>query len=308
MPLKGVLFSLNELNLARPQDPERFVMEDALTELLDTLPHYGAQPIQLDAFHPSTPQDLCALLALHHIPPQEALLLAATDKTLSLADGLALATLGYRNPTLPQQSLRQPELLVEGFDEVDFHFLEQVLQRRHNLPWTVLETRRCILREIELGDLDALYRLYQGKGITDYMEPMYEREKEEAYTKAYIKNMYRFYGYGMWVALEKASGEIIGRAGIQNMSLQGEAILELGYMVGEPYQNQGYATELCQAILEFAREKTGFSEISCLIHKENRISIHLAAKLGFSWQEEVEIKGKTMQRYKKTLQFQKKVL
>ena len=35
MPLKGVLFSRQELNIARPQDPERFVMEDALTELLD---------------------------------------------------------------------------------------------------------------------------------------------------------------------------------------------------------------------------------------------------------------------------------
>ncbi len=308
MPLKGVLFSQNDVNIARPQDLERFVMEDGLIELLDTLPRYGAQPIQLDAFHPSTPQDLCALLSLHHIPLQEALLIAATDKTFSLAEGLEIAAIGYRNPTLPPQSLRQPEILVEGFDEVDFHFLEQALQRKHNIPWTVLETRRCILQEIGLGDLDALYRLYQGKGVTRYIDPLYPREEEEAYTKAYIKNMYRFYGYGMWIAKEKATGNIIGRAGIQHQTLCGEAILELGYMVGRPYQNQGYATELCQAILEFAREKTGFSEINCLIVKENEISIHLAEKLGFSWQEEVEIRGKTMQRYKKSLQFQKNVL
>jgi len=308
MPLKGVLFSRQELNIARPQDPERFVMEDALTELLDTLPHYGAQAIQLDAFCPSGPQELSCLLSLHHIPQQEALLVAATDRSLALADGLAIATLGYRNPFLPPQSLRQPEIVVEGFEEVDFHFLEQTLQRRHNIPWTVLETRRCILREMELEDLDALYRLYQGASAARFLEPLYEREKEEEYTRAYITNMYRFYGYGMWVAIEKSSGEIIGRAGIQNQSLNGEAVLELGYLVGEPYQNQGYATELCQAILEYAREKTGFSEISCLIAKENVISVHLALKLGFTWQEEVEIKGKTLQRYKKTLQFQKNVL
>ena len=119
MPLKGVLFSRQELNIARPQDPERFVMEDALTELLDTLPHYGAQAIQLDAFCPSSPQELSCLLSLHHIPQQEALLVAATDRSLALADGLAIATLGYRNPFLPPQSLRQPEIVVEGFEVSD---------------------------------------------------------------------------------------------------------------------------------------------------------------------------------------------
>ena len=304
MHLKGVLFSLQDLNISRPQDPERFVLEDALAELLDNLPHNGIQAINLDAFQAATSEMLQAILSLHHLSAKECLLIAATDRILSMADGMELASIGYINPTFPRQSLRQPEILIEGFDEVDFYFLEQVYKRKHNIPWTVIETKRCILREMTLDDLDALYGLYHGEGITRYLEPMYEdREKEEAYTRAYIQNMYRFYGYGIWIAMEKSTGNIIGRAGVHNQNVHGEAILELGYIVGKPYQRQGYATELCQGILEFARQETGFSEINCLIEKGNEISIHLAEKLGFSWFEEVENQGKTLQRYKKSLQF-----
>lgn len=304
MPLRGVLFSLQDLNISRPQDPERFVLEDALAELLDSLPQHGVQGINLDAFQIAAPQMLQAVLSLHHLSEKECLLIAATDRVLSMADGMELASVGYINPTLPRQSLCQPEVLVEGFDEVDFYFLEQVYKRRHNIPWTVIETERCILREMALEDLDALYGLYRGEGITRYLEPLYEdREKEEAYTRAYIQNMYRFYGYGIWIAVEKSTGNIIGRAGVQNQKVHGEVILELGYIVGKPYQRQGYATELCLGILEFARQETGFAEVNCLIEKGNEISIHLAEKLGFSWYEEVESQGKTLQRYKKSLQF-----
>ena len=115
--------------------------------------------------------------------------------------------------------------------------------------------------------------------------------------------MYVFYGYGMWAAVEKATGKIIGKAGLNNRELHGKPSLELGYLIGEEYQGRGFATELCEGILQFAREGTEFEEIHCLIEKGNGISIHLAEKLGFLWQEELKIQGRDMQRYTKPLQF-----
>ena len=129
------------------------------------------------------------------------------------------------------------------------------------------------------------------------MEGLYERKKEEEYTEAYIKNVYRFYGYGMWLAVDKKGGRLIGRAGLNNLNLHGQPALEMGYVIGEEYQNQGYATELCRAILAFAKENTGFAQVQCLIHKDNRISIHLAENLGFVWKEEMEVQGELLQRY-----------
>ncbi len=135
-----------------------------------------------------------------------------------------------------------------------------------------------------------------------------DRKKEEEYTRAYIRNMYSFYGFGMWLAIERASGKLIGRAGLNLREIHGESMLELGYLIGKEFQNQGFATELCQGILQFAAEGTEFEELNCLIEKGNEVSVHLAKKLGFQWREEIKIQGKNMQRYTKSLHFQEKLI
>lgn len=301
MKFRGLIISLKELNIAQEKDAERFVMEDGLTELLDNMYRYGVQIVNLDMFGADCREKLQAVLGLCQLAPEDCLLLTATDRVLSIIEGMDMAVLGYINPRIPGQKFSGAGVLVESFEEVEFSFLEHAYQRKHNIPWTVIETRRCFLREMTLEDLDDLYKLYQGKGITKYMEGLYERKKEEEYTKAYIKNVYRFYGYGMWLAIDRKNGQLIGRAGLNNLNLHGEAALEMGYVVGEKFQNQGYATELCQAILAFAQKNTGFERVQCLIHKDNRVSIHLAENLGFAWKEEMEVQGKTLQRYEKVL-------
>ncbi|WP_075717951.1 GNAT family N-acetyltransferase [Roseburia sp. 499] len=304
MELRGLIISLQELNIAKEDDPERFVMEDGLTELLDGLYRHNVQIINIDMFQADNAEKLKVILELHKLKEEECLMIAATGKTLRIIEKMNIASIGYLNPICRKQDLSQAEVLVEGFDEVDFFFLERIYQRKHGIPWTVIETDRCFLREMTMEDLDALYQLYEEPEITRYMEGLYEdREKEEEYTRAYINNMYRFYGYGMWLVIEKETGKIIGRAGLNNVDIHGEPALEMGYMVGKPYQNQGYATEVCEGILQFAAEATEFKMINCLIQKENVKSVHLIEKLDFTWEEELEIQEKTMQRYTKTLHF-----
>lgn len=304
MALQGLILSLKEMNVAKPEDPERFVMEDGLTELLDGIYRYGVQIINLDMFQADSPEKLRMVLELHQLKPEECLMIGATDQTLSLREGRKIAAVGYVNPRLLGQKLDGAIMVIEGFEEVDFYFLERMYQREHGLPWTVMETKRCFLREMTVEDLDGLYELYQGEGMTDFIEGLYEdRKKEEEYTRAYIRNMYPFYGFGMWIAIERATGRMIGRAGLNLREIHGKLVLELGYLIGKEFQSRGFATELCEGILQFAREGTEFEEIHCLIEKGNGISVHLAEKLGFNWQEELKIQGKNMQRYMKSLQF-----
>ena len=76
--------------------------------------------------------------------------------------------------------------------------------------------------------------------MTEYLDPLYEYEKEKEYQRSYINYMYRLYGYGMWVVIEKATGKLIGRVGIENReACDGEP--ELGYMIVVSYQRKGYA-------------------------------------------------------------------
>lgn len=236
---------------------------------------------------------------------EESLFVSGDEEELSAAAKTGMALVRYlfpadgggaRTDEGPGVPCGEADLLVEGFEEVGFSCLERVFWRRHGVPWTILETRRCVVREFSMEYLDALFGLYAGEGMTDYMEPLYEYEKEKEYQQAYIEHIYRFYGYGTWIVCEKDSGALIGRVGIDHREeLLGEP--ELGYAIGVPYQRQGYATEVCRAILSYAKEELGMEKLNCLIEAGNEVSVRVAEKLGFTWAEKMDVNGKEMERY-----------
>lgn len=219
---------------------------------------------------------------------ESGLVISGKEAVLSWAKEQKIASIAYRDGTA--------DMIVEGFEEVGTQFLVRSFERYHNIPWKILETKRCIVRELELGDIDALFELYSDPKMTEYMENLFPYKKEIEYQKAYIENMYRFYGYGMWLVFEKASGKLIGRAGVEHREeLGGE--LELGYAIGTDFWHQGYATEVCRAILDYVKEELYFEEVSCLIESGNKVSVNFAKKLGFQYQILLNIGGKKMLKY-----------
>lgn len=224
---------------------------------------------------------------------ESGIIISGNGLVLSWAMKQGIATIGYD----PKQSFLSADMIVEGFEEVDACFLTRVFERHHGIPWKILETERCLVRELEPADLKELFAMYAEPGMTDHMEGLYPYEEELAYQKAYIEHMYGFYGYGMWLVFEKGTGKLIGRAGIEHREELGGA-LELGYAIRTGWQRKGYATEVCGAILSYAHEQLGFTEIYCLIEKENQVSIHLAEKLGFIFGDEIQTGGKQMRRYR----------
>ena len=226
------------------------------------------------------PFEEVSLEKLKEASREECLLIAAKDSTIKAGKEYGIPTLGYCNPAILNQQYYGVEMLVEGFDEVDDRFILRVFQRAKNIPWDIAETKRCLIRELSLEDLPDLYDLYAQPGITEFMEDLYPYEEEYAYEKAYIENMYRYYGYGMWLVFEKSTGKLIGRAGLEHRELEGEVYLEMGYAIHPDYQGRGYGTEVCEAILAYARENTEFPGLICLVSPNNRASIALLNKIG----------------------------
>lgn len=183
-----------------------------------------------------------------------------------IADSLGIASVGE-----PQCGTRYA---VESLAEFDIEYLERVRRRYNHIPWDIGETDRCLIRELSLSDLPALYELYDKPGMTEFVEPLYDYETELEYQKAYIENMYGFYEYGMWLVFSKETGKLIGRAGLEHD--------EMGYMIAPELWNQGYATEVCRFIIDYARENTDFEELYCRIDERNEASVRLAKKLGFT--------------------------
>lgn len=180
------------------------------------------------------------------------------------------------------------ELTVESFD--------QAYRRMAGLPWTVLETARCIVRETTVADVDEFYRIYAEPSITYYMDRLYDDpEQERAYAREYIEKIYGFYGYGMWSIVQKESGRVIGRAGLSWR--EGFDVPEIGYVIEAPCQGMGYAYEVCSAILKYGMEELEFQKIQALVEPGNEASVRLCRKLGMEWEETVKDREKVYDRF-----------
>ncbi len=180
---------------------------------------------------------------------------------------------------------------VEEPETLDAAYAERVYRRLKGLPWNILETDRCVIRETTPEDVDIFYKIYSNPEITKYMEGLYsDVEQEKQYVREYIERVYAFYEFGVWTVLEKESGEIIGRAGFSYR--QGYDDPEIGYIIGVPWQRHGYAQEVCRAILEYGWRELGFERVQALVETENEPSLTLCDKLGFTAVEELEINGR----------------
>lgn len=188
--------------------------------------------------------------------------------------------LPYRHQWNQEDVFNGAEYMIERLEEVDYEVVDMAYRRLAGIPWEIFKTERCIVRETIVEDVDSLYGIYGEPAITQYMEDLYaDRDEEIAYIRDYRRRMYGFYGYGIWSILSRQNGQVIGRAGI---SWREEFdVPELGFVIGVPWQRQGYAYEVCSAILQYAWKEIGFKQIQALVMEHNEKSAALCRKLGF---------------------------
>lgn len=180
---------------------------------------------------------------------------------------------------------------VEDPESLEEEYLEKAFRRLKGLPWRILQTKRCLIRETCPEDVDAFYEIYQDPAITEFVEGLYpEKEQERAYIREYIHKVYSFYEFGVWTVLEKSSGSVIGRAGFSYREGYDEP--ELGFIIGVPWQRRGYAEEVCRAILTYGWKVLGFERVQALVETGNAASLLLCEKLGFQAVEELTMGGR----------------
>ena len=172
--------------------------------------------------------------------------------------------------------------LASDLPETEPEYLDRVYRRQAGIPWDVLETERCILRETAHGDADAFYEIYGEPSITEYMEGLpKDREAFHAWLEDYGKHVYGLLGYGIWTVCRKnGTGDpfVIGRAGLSVR--EGFDEPELGFVIGKTWQGQALALEVCTAILEYAG-KLEIPEVISFAEKGNTAAKGLLLKLGF---------------------------
>lgn len=153
-----------------------------------------------------------------------------------------------------------------------------------------LTTERLILRPFRDEDIDAYAEICADPEVMRYLGPGQPIPREEAWRQmAFFLGHWHMRGYGMWALEEKASGRLVGRAGLQNP--EGWPGFEAGWTLGRPYWGNGFATEAAREALRYAFEDLGRDHVISLIRPGNDPSIRVAERLGERLEGEVEVMG-----------------
>ena len=146
-------------------------------------------------------------------------------------------------------------------------------------PKCIIETERLFLRELTEADLPGLCRILQDKDATRFYDRAFTEEEIGQWLDIQVRN-YRKLGFGIWAAVQKKSGEMIGHAGISVCHHDDEVIYEIGYMFEKEFWGNGYATEAAIACRKVAFDVFGLEKVCSIIRFDNMASRAVARKNG----------------------------
>ena len=146
-----------------------------------------------------------------------------------------------------------------------------------------LETERLLLKNISSDDSDFIFTLFSNEDVNAFLfdaEPVATiQEADEIiadYTKSEPRSIHR------WILVRKDDFAKLGTCGFHCWNKEiGEC--DVGYDLYPDYWGKGYMSEALAAILQFAENEMKVSKVNACIYSENKPSLKLAEKLGFSF-------------------------
>jgi RimJ/RimL family protein N-acetyltransferase len=126
-----------------------------------------------------------------------------------------------------------------------------------------VQTARLICERLHADHADELSILLRDPRVARTLWPWPEPPTERDVIvglDAKIEHWER-YGFGMWLLRDRASGEMVGRGGLQHTYIAGIDAVEVGWAVVPERWGQGLATELALASIDAAFGTLGLREI-----------------------------------------------
>ena len=143
----------------------------------------------------------------------------------------------------------------------------------------VLETKRLLLREFQMGDAEALFAVLGDAATMQYYPAAFDRAGVESWIARNIER-YTRNGFGLWAMELKSTGEVIGDCGCALQEVEGRREIEIGYHVRRDLWGQGYATEAARHCVAHAFSQLGAERVISMIRPENLSSRRVAEKNG----------------------------
>jgi RimJ/RimL family protein N-acetyltransferase len=95
------------------------------------------------------------------------------------------------------------------------------------------------------------------------------------------------YDFGLWLLRDRATGEMVGRGGLQHALLAGHDEIEVGWAMIPERWGQGLATELALAAVEVAFGDLGLEQLVAFTQPDNLASRRVMDKAAFTYERDI---------------------
>jgi len=170
---------------------------------------------------------------------------------------------------------------------------------------------RLILTPLELTDIDLAVELWTDPEVVRYIcdvptEAEVRREMPDTIKRGGNG------GIGIWCIADRKTGEKLGSTyllpmptkdddvdyGLIIMGQMPDADIEVGYFLKRSAWGQGYATEVCKRILQFAFQEASLDKVVASVDANNIASQNILEKSGFVYLGQTLCWGKDSPIYK----------
>ena len=140
-------------------------------------------------------------------------------------------------------------------------------------------TPRLTLRRFASAEQDLLYRLHGDERVMHYIGGVLDREQSAAIFRTRALDYYDANpGLGIFATLERDGGACVGMHLLNH--IQGETLIQVGYLLYPEYWGRGYATEMAVGLLEYGYRMLGLEQIVGIVDLPNLASQRVLEKAG----------------------------
>ncbi len=149
----------------------------------------------------------------------------------------------------------------------------------------ILETDRLFLREMNMDDFDALYKVLADREIMQHYPYDFDEERVKSWIERNM-NRYQENGFGLWAVCLKDTREMIGDCGLTLQNIEGKMLPEIGYHIRADHQRKGYAKEAASAVRDWAFVNTDYPALYSYCKYTNVGSYKTAESIGMHFEKE----------------------
>ncbi len=150
------------------------------------------------------------------------------------------------------------------------------------LKVTRVTTDRLLLRQWRDDDLDAWAAINADPSVREFLGGVQTRE-QAAGTLARFRADLESRGWGWWALEEKATGTLIGMAGLDPVDADVPFTgVEIGWRLSPASWGKGYATEAARAVLAYAFDTLHLPEVLAIADAGNVRSHAVMRRLGMT--------------------------